>query len=313
VKNSQRQFYAISLERAEGVSTRGVYGLERCELEIAETDGVLAALGSTYSRENDAVYDGTSRQGVRLVTFAPILKQNLFPLPEILDELLELGVAGTSAPVEIEFAVDLATFRRAPCEFAVLQLRPLALAAEATEIEELREVRASEAICHSARVLGHGKVDDLRDVVVVDYHRFERGRSADVALEVARLNATLMGGREPYLLIGVGRWGSRDPLLGIPVSWDQIAGARVIVEAGFRDLKVTPSQGTHFFQNLASRRVGYFTVNPEAGEGFVDWEWLAAQPAEYEGAFVRHLRFAEPVVALMNGRTNRGVILKPSR
>jgi len=115
----------------------------------------------------------------------------------------------------------------------------------------------------------------------------------------------------PYVLIGVGRWGSSDPLLGIPVSWDQIAGARVIVEAGFRDLEVKPSQGTHFFQNLTSANIGYFTVNPEAGEGSVDWEWLTAQPAVDETTAVRHLRCAEPLVVIMNGRTNRGMILKP--
>ena len=128
---------------------------------------------------------------------------------------------------------------------------------------------------------------------------------------MARLNSELVSEGVPYILVGVGRWGSSDPLLGIPVAWDQIAGARVIVEAGFRDLEVTPSQGTHFFQNLTSANIGYFTVNPEAGEGIVDWDWLAAQPAVREMSTVRHLRFGEPLLVIMNGRTNQGVILKP--
>jgi hypothetical protein len=120
-----------------------------------------------------------------------------------------------------------------------------------------------------------------------------------------------MSENRPFILIGVGRWGSRDPFLGIPVGWEQIAGARVIVEAGFRDFKVTPSQGTHFFQNLTAANVGYFTVNPEAGEGFVDWAWLAAQPAVAETTFVRLIRLDEPVLVKMDGRKNRGVILGP--
>jgi hypothetical protein len=133
-----------------------------------------------------------------------------------------------------------------------------------------------------------------------------------VALDVARFNRKLVAERRPYVLIGVGRWGSSEPFLGIPVSWDQIAGVRAIVEAGFRDFTVTPSQGTHFFQNLTSSGTGYFTVNPDAGDGVVDWEWLAAQPAVEEAACVRHLRFDAPVVLKMDGRRHEGVVLKPS-
>jgi len=154
-------------------------------------------------------------------------------------------------------------------------------------------------------------LQDLRDVIVVDFHRFERARSHDVAQSVAHLNAKLGEQNIPYLLIGVGRWGSTDSWLGIPVAWDQISGARVIVESGFRDLRVTPSQGSHFFQNLTAFQIGYFTVNPDAGEGFVDWQWLTAQPAVEEHGCVRHLRFEAPLVVLMNGKTSQGMIFKP--
>ena len=129
---------------------------------------------------------------------------------------------------------------------------------------------------------------------------------------IARFNAILLAARKPYLLIGVGRWGSADPFLGVPVTWDQIAGARAIVEAGFADVRVTPSQGSHFFQNLAAGNVGYFTVNPEAGEGVVDWAWLAAQPAVAETAFVRHVHFDQPVLIGIDGRTHAGYIAKPA-
>jgi CheY-like chemotaxis protein len=311
LKNSQRQFRALPLGPAGDVR-HGIGGTDvpRFELDVAEADGTLARLASTYSRENDAIYDGVSRRGVRLVSFAPILKQGIFPLAEILSLLLEIGERGTSAPVEVEFAVNLPTSPGEAAEFGFLQLRPLALSREAAELE-ITDADRQAAICHSRSVLGNGRLDQIRDLVVVDFHRFDRERSQDVALDVARLNGRLVADRVPYVLVGVGRWGSSEPFLGIPVAWDQIAGARAIVEAGFRDFTVTPSQGTHFFQNLTSSNVGYFTVNPDAGEGFVDWDWLAAQPAVEEASCVRHLRFDDPVVVKMNGKLNQGVILKP--
>src|SRR5439155_12752227 len=234
----------------------------------------------TYSPENDAVYDGISRAGVRLVTFAPVLKHGLFPLADIVTALLEMGVQGTSGPVEIEFAVNVPAGGEA-AEFGVLQLRPLGRVRQGPEAE-LPPAARDALVCESASVLGHGTVDTIRDAVIVDPQRFDRSRTRDIAQAVARFNAELTAARRPYLLIGAGRWGSADPLLGIPVTWEQIAGARAIVEAGFADFKVTPSQGSHFFQNLAAGKIGYFTVNPDAGDGFVDWEWLAAQPAAAE-------------------------------
>jgi CheY-like chemotaxis protein len=311
LKNSQRDFFALRLGggRAE-VDGPEEIGLGRFGLDVAERDGTLRALASVYSRENDAIYDGLARAGVRLVSFAPILKYEIFPLAAILTRLLAIGEAGTSAPVEVEFAVNLCDRPDGVSEFAFLQLRPLALSREAGELEISDEDRAS-AFCRSRSVMGNGRIDQLFDLVVVDYHRFERERSQDVALDVARFNRKLLAENRPYVLVGVGRWGSSEPFLGIPVSWDQIAGVRAIVEAGFRDFTVTPSQGTHFFQNLTSSNTGYFTVNPDAGDGTVDWEWLAAQPAVEEASCVRHLRFDRPLVVKMNGRTNEGVILKP--
>jgi CheY-like chemotaxis protein len=310
LRNSQREFYALPLDRQP--TAYGEEGIELSShgLEVAERDGVLAALGSTYSHDNDVVYDGTSRPGVRLVSFAPILKHGVFPLAEILHRLLELGSEGTSSDVEIEFAVNLSVPKDCPSEFGFLQMRPMALSRERDELE-IGHVLSSQVVCRSSNVLGNGSLTELRDLVVVDFHRFQRSRSRDVARDVARLNGKLLRESVPYVLIGVGRWGSTDPYLGIPVSWSQVAGARVIVEAGFKDFKVAPSQGTHFFQNLTSCNVGYFTVNPGYGEGFVDWEWLAARPAVEESEFVRHIRLDAPLIVKMSGRRGEGVILKP--
>jgi CheY-like chemotaxis protein len=307
LRNSQREFWALRLSSRYGPEGEAAEG--RFDLESAEADGTLHAVGSTYSRENDAIYDGLSRPGVRVVSFAPILKHETFPLASVIQALMEMGEWGMNAPVEIEFAVNLRVPRGAPKEFAFLQMRPLALSREGEELE-LGDEEPARVLCRSANVLGNGRIDTIHDLVVVDADRFDRARSADAAQEIAQLNAALSAANTPYLLVGVGRWGSRDPWLGIPVTWDQISGARAIVEAGFKDLRVTPSQGSHFFQNIVSFNVGYFTVNPGVGSDVVDWVWLAAQPAVRETSCVRHLRFADPVVVKMNGRKNEGVILK---
>jgi len=304
--NAQREFYALELGRKDSTSA---FSPVRYPLRAAEEDGTLARVGSTYSPENDAIYDGVSRAGVRLVTFAPVLKHGVFPLAELLDALLGAAVKATSAPVEIEFAVSMPG-GGVPPEFGILQLRPLARIREAPE-QTLKAVDRAEVICESRSVLGHGTIDDVRDVIVVDRQRFDRLRTREIAEIVAHFNQALIAERRPYVLIGVGRWGSADPLLGVPVTWDQIAGARAIVEAGFADMRVTPSQGSHFFQNLSAGNIGYFTVNPDAGDGFVDWDWLAAQPAIEDKGFVRHLRFESPVVVAVNGRSHAGTIGKP--
>lgn len=310
LKNSQREFYALRLGESAITDRPLEADLARYDLDVAYRDGTLKWTGSTYSHENDMIYDGVSRPGTKLVTFAPVLKLGLFPLAQILTELVELGKYGAGGPVEIEFAVNLSVPPGAPQEFGFLQLRPVAHSLEPGAVD-LEMVDRSRALCESSSVLGTGRVDDLCDLVVVDYHAYERGQSRLVAGQVASLNARLVAAGVPYILVGVGRWGSNDPLLGIPVTWDQISAARIIVEAGFKDFKVAPSQGTHFFQNLVANDIGYFTVNPEDGDGSMDWDWLAAQPSIEDTQFVRHVRLPRPVVVLMNGLRNEGVILRP--
>jgi hypothetical protein len=301
---TQREFFALELGRDSATP----FEPRRFDLSAAEEDGTLARVGSTYSPENDVVYDGISRPGVRLVTFAPILKHGLFPLAEIVEATLALAVDGTGVPVEVEFAAHVPF--KDTAEFGILQLRPLGRVRDLPE-RELPRVGRDQLICASDSALGHGTIDGVRDLIVVGVHRFDRLKTREVARAVGQLNAELMARRRPYVLIGVGRWGSADPLLGVPVTWDQIAGARAIVEAGFADFRVTPSQGSHFFQNLTAGDIGYLTVNPDVGDGFVDWEWLAAQTAESESEFVRHLRFDAPIEIAINGRKHSAVIVKP--
>ena len=308
--NSQSEFWALELNGTPHGAGPGHLHERRFGLDSAEADGTLQAVASTYSADNQAVYDGLSRPGARIVSFAPMLKHGVFPLATILDQLVRAGEDALGNPVEIEFAVRLPRREGESAEFGFLQIRPLTRARDNQELA-MTDVEPARLVCQSTKVLGNGRIDNLYDIVVVDSQRFERSRSQEVAKAVAHFNAVLGAENRPYLLIGVGRWGSNDPWLGIPVEWDEISGARAIVEAGFRDFRVTPSQGSHFFQNLTAFQIGYFTVNPDAGEGSVDWQWLSDQQAVEEDGCVRHLRFAEPLRVVMNSRTSQGMIFKP--
>ncbi|MBE0570257.1 MAG: histidine kinase [Ignavibacteriaceae bacterium] len=309
--HAQQDFFALDLNGKldhHPESTKDPL-VKRYDLLESESDGTLYTVGSTYSSEDEAVYDGISREGIRVVTFAPILKHKMFPLPEILNMLLGLGTWGMGSPVEIEFAVNLSLPPDKPKEFAMLQMRPLVISRELDEL--VVDFKPEELICQSSQVLGNGAIDDIYDLVMVDNSKFERSNSKAVAMEIAKLNSKLLNEKKPYVLIGIGRWGSLDPWLGIPVTWDQISGAAAIVESGFKDFEVEPSQGSHFFQNITSFRVGYFTVDASHKIGFIDWDWLLAQTAIQELEFAKHLQFKEPLSVRINGHKNIGIILKP--
>jgi len=312
LKHSQQSFYALRLTPANEAGLFEKDGfVEEFPLDVAEKDGTLRFVGSTYSHENHAIYDGISRVGYRLVTMAPILKHKLFPLPEILEVLLDVGSWAMGMPVEIEFAANLSVPKGNSAEFGLLQMRPLVLKHEVDALD----VSVSEpetVICKSDNVLGNGTIDDILDIVVVDINKFNRLKSREVANEVNRFNLKLLNESRPYLLIGTGRWGTLDPLLGIPVKWEQISGAKVIVEAGFEDMAVEPSQGSHFFHNLTSFRVGYFTVSQNAGTNTLDWDWLLSVTPVEEMEFTRHLRFETAITVKMNGHQSMGIILKPN-
>ncbi len=311
LNNSQRDFFALQLnEKTDFGNITIDRMLKRFGLDVAEKDGSLSFVGSTYIPDNDAIYDGLGRNGPRVVTFGPVLRSKLFPLSAILELLLEMGTWGMGTPVEIEFAVNMSVPRGKNKEFGLLQMRPLVVSHEFDELKI--EVKEKESlISYSNQVLGNGIISDIYDAVVVDYHSFERAKSRDVAAEVASFNMQLMKQERPYLLVGVGRWGSLDPWLGIPVTWDQIAGARVIVETSFKEMIVEPSQGSHFFQNITSFMIGYFTISSIQSNGFVDWDWLLNRKVLVSKKYTKLIRFKKPVVVKMNGHENRGIIIKP--
>ncbi len=314
IKNAQQKFFALDVNEKPPAHPDQVTDklVKQYDLEEAEKDGTLYAVGSTYSPENDAVYDGISREGMRVVTFAPILKHNIFPLPEILNFLLGIGTWGMGTPIEIEFAVNLDMPKGEPKEFAMLQMRPLVISREKEELS-VEGYNKKDLICYSDKVLGNGLIDNIYDVVFVDINKYDRSKSRETANEISELNSKLVESNKPYVLIGVGRWGSLDPWLGIPVTWDQIAGAAAIVESGFKDFSVTPSQGSHFFQNLTSFKIGYFTVNAQEKVGFINWDWLLKQKPLEEFEFTKHLSFKKPIAVKINGHQNKGVITKPGK
>jgi hypothetical protein len=221
-----------------------------------------------------------------------------------------MGTWGTGSPVEIEFAVNLSVPAGKPKEFGLLQMRPLVIHDEIEELE-LENFEKDQLICKSDQVLGNGAINNVKDIIFVDIEKFDRKYTREVAREIAQFNSRLVNDNIPYLLIGVGRWGTLDPWLGIPVTWEQINGAKAIIESNFVDFNVSPSQGSHFFQNLTSFRVGYFTVDGFSQQGFIDWEWLKAQNCTDEKDFTRHIRLDKPVQIKINGHKNTGIIIKP--
>jgi hypothetical protein len=255
------------------------------------------------------VYDGISFSGPRIVNFAHILKNEIFPLAKIVQRLLQLSSGAMDCPVEMEFAAILDAGNVLPAAFNILQVRPLVVNDELVKVD-LAETQKESALCFSSQVLGNGVSHVIQDIVFVKPAVFDAAKSPEIAVEVDQLNSRLRAENIPYMLIGPGRWGSTDPWLGIPVKWSQISGVKVVVEVGLPNLNVDPSQGSHFFQNMTSLRIGYFTIPLNSASGFMDWPWLEAQSAVAETPFLKHIRLAQPLKVMIDGRKGQGIVLK---
>jgi CheY-like chemotaxis protein len=305
---AQREFFALDLERAEADLLSGTDAtLARLPLSQAEADGTLAIAGSVVDTAEDRIYDGVARRGTRVVTFARVLKHNFFPLCAILNDLFKACRRDLGFPVEIEFAVDLPADSSREPEFHFLQMRPLVALRERCHIDS-ESLAPDKLLCRSERVLGNGCIEGLRDIVYLSPARFSRARSTEVATVVAEINDDLMNQGRHYALVGPGRWGSFDPWIGIPVAWHQISGARVIVEVPATDLPMEPSQGTHFFHNMTSAGIGYFSLKGSNENECVRWDLLDALPGEELAYGVRHVRLNHPLSVRMDGQAQQGVI-----
>lgn len=275
--------------------------------------GSLKYLVSTYDANDRIIRDNEVGPGRKVLTFANVLRQGVFPLAPAIRFMLERGQYEMGRPVEIEFAADinpLAMQEQSKGTLYWLQMRPIVDKKEMLD-DSVLKLDDSCLILRSETALGHGVMDNVRYLVYVRPSTFDRMRNPAVASEIEKINKEFVDRGEPYILIGPGRWGSSDPALGIPVKWAQIAGARLIVESALPGYRVEPSQGTHFFQNLTSFGVGYFTVDPEGGNGYIDTPWLDSLPAEYESDAVRIVRFEDPLTIAINGRKSKGIVIKP--
>ncbi len=311
LKQSQKRFWAVDMHAGTGAGRDEEEDqfLVELDLERAGRDGVLEWIASTYSPEDDRVYDGVTRDGPRVLDFAHILKNAVLPLPEITSAILEMGRDSMNCPVEIEFACVLGSGRALPATFSLLQIRPM-VAGDGFVKVDIGEFPEGSALCRSGRVLGNGTDDGISDILFVRPGIFEASRTRLVAREVDLFNQALSAEGRPYLLVGPGRWGSSDPWLGVPVNWSQISGVRTIVEVSIPGMNVDPSQGSHFFQNMTSLGIGYFTVSHTTRGEMFDWDWLESLPPAGEAAFVRHVRLDEPLRVMIDGRCGCGVILK---
>ncbi len=311
LRETQTRFYALDLKNmAEAFSVDDAFNLVKLGLKDADAEGSLKYIVSTYDPYDQIIRDGYYPGGRKILSFVNILQHDVFPLADTLDQILRIGQQEMGRPVEIEFAVNMDPSDHTRATFYLLQIRPIVDNKEIMD-EDLSLVKNEETILSSTSVLGHGIVGDVQDIIYVKTGAFNSSNNQLIAYEIEKMNRSFTDQEKGYVLVGPGRWGSSDSWLGIPVKWPHISNARVIVECGLENYRVDPSQGTHFFQNLTSFGVGYFTVNPFKGDGWFDEAFLNAQPAVEETEYLRHVRFDAPITIKMDGKKSLGVVLKP--
>ncbi len=310
LRETQKVFYALNLDpESFKITPDESANLLQLKIAEAEKDGVMKLICSTYDYHSNVLRDGYQDVGKRLVTFANILKYNTFPLAEILQTLLKTGQKEMGKPIEIEFAIELNKPLAMQKMFYVLQIRPIVNIDE-TSAYKLDGIPNEDLLIRAEHTLGNGLINQIYDFVYVKPAAFDPSKTREIADLVGKINEKFLQEDKNYVLVGPGRWGSSDPWLGIPVKWPQISAARVIIESGLENYRIDPSQGTHFFQNLTSFGVGYFTINPYINDGFYDLDYLDAQEVIYEDTYIRHVRFTEQIVIVIDGKRNKGIILK---
>lgn len=310
LRDTQRYFYALDMKNThKEFSTNDGFNLMKLTIKDAEKDGSIRYISSTYDPVDQVIYDGYYESGRKIISFANVLQHNVFPLAEILQMILKIGQEEMSRAVEIEFAVDMKD--KGEGIFYLLQIRPIVQNKD-SQVDNLSQINSEDEILHSNNALGHGVFSDVYDIVYVKTKDFNAINNAKIAMEIDAINTEFLKQGRNYVLVGPGRWGSSDPWLGIPVKWSQISNAQVLVELALNNYKIEPSQGTHFFQNLTSFGVGYFSVNSYIqNDGLFDEKYLNEQSAINETEYVRHVHFSEPIIIKINGKKNIGVVLKP--
>ncbi|MDE7412627.1 MAG: phosphoenolpyruvate synthase [Muribaculaceae bacterium] len=314
LRDTQRNLFALpsTVDDEYTFKVDDSFNIVKIPVADAAKTGSLKYLISTFDLYDRLIRDSDTGKGRKLVTFANVLKHGVFPLAEALDFMLSTGQYEMGRPVEIEFAGNIKDVKGKNGDKGTiywLQIRPIVDKKEMLD-DKIMDVPDDKLILRSDTALGHGIMDNVKYLVYVKPENFNSAHNPEVAQEIEKINAEMVEAGEPYVLIGPGRWGSSDSALGIPVRWPQISGARLIVETALPGYRIEPSQGTHFFQNLTSFGVGYFTVDPAGGNGYIDNEYLASLPAERETERVKVVRFDNPLMIAINGRKSKGIVGK---
>ena len=311
LRDTQTQFYALDMKHVgDDFKVDDGFNILKLRVKDAVEDQSLNYIASTFDPYDQVINDGVYETGRKLITFAGVLQHDVIPLPELMQMSMKCGSEAMRRPVEIEFACNIHADKT--CDFYLLQIRPIVDAKEMLD-EDVRAIPDADCLLRSHNSLGHGISEDVTDVVYVKYDdHFSAMNNFYVADDIERINRKFLADGKNYVLIGPGRWGSSDHYLGVPVKWPHISAARVIVEVALKNYNIDPSQGTHFFQNLTSFGVGYFTVDTNTEEGgFVNKDMLDAMPAVEETQYVRHVRFDRPLRILMDGKKQEGAVLHP--
>jgi len=309
---SQRELYAIDVSKQDFCLTDNEDGaISKLKIRNVVKHRTLDHLISTWDIENDRLVDGADVKGPKIVTFADIVKNNYFPLAKICEDILEIGENAMGVPIEIEFAVNLNKdiANGIKPTFYVLQIRPLTINTDEIYIES-DNLDMKQLVLYTSSGMGNGVISNINDIIFLDPDKFDRLKTIKMQKEIAYLNQKMKDLNRQYILIGPGRWGSRDRFLGIPVQWHEINKAKIIVETGMKDFIVDASQGTHFFHNIISMNTGYFTVPYDSKTDFIDWEWLKKQPLEEKTEHFIHIQTDEPTVIKMDGRKGISFIHK---
>ena len=315
LRETQTRFYALDMSHVgDDFKVDDGFNIKTLRVKQADADGSLNYIASTYDPMDQVIRDGIYEGGRKIISFCGVLQQGVFPLPEILQLSQKYGSEEMRRPVEIEFACNLNKGQQGvQGDFYLLQIRPIVDSKQVLD-EDLQKIPDEECLLRSHNSLGHGISEDVVDVVYVKMdENFTASNNPTIASEIESINRKFLDEDKNYILIGPGRWGSSDYWLGIPVKWPHISAARVIVEAGLKNYHVDPSQGTHFFQNLTSFGVGYFTINTYTGDGVLQKEILDSMPAIEETEYVRHVRFERPLKVMMDGKKQTGVVLLPKQ
>ncbi len=307
-KNSQLQFFAVDLDKKEPNLLEGdIAGLARLDIDEAEKQGTLKHCASVYNPDNDQIIPGLTHPGPRIVNFANILKYKYIPLAQTIEVVLDVVKEALGSPVEIEFAVDLNKDKNGLASFYLLQIKPLLGSASDYNVN-LDKIKKESILMYSEKGMGNGIIEDIEDVIYVDPSTFDKADTVEIAEEVNKLNTLMVADKRKYILIGPGRWGTRDRWIGIPVNWPQISNAGIIIETSLEDFPLDASSGSHFFHNVTSMNVGYFSVQPEFANSYIRYDILAGQKLISETKYVKHIRFKKPLKVRMDGKKRISVI-----